>query len=77
MNIDLADVLVHVDETLNESEIAELDDAFRSSDGIVSVHVEKTRPHLFVLEYNPARIHSTEVLNVAKSRGMHAELVGM
>ena len=77
MNIDLADVTIHVDETLDTSALSELDDAFRERDGVVSVHVDEKRPHLFVLEYNPAKVNSQELLKIVKIQGLHAELVGL
>lgn len=77
MNIDLADVTIHVDETLDSSGLSKLDSAFRQKDGVVSVHVDEKRPHLFILEYNPAKLNSQELLQVVTTQGMHAELVGL
>jgi hypothetical protein len=77
MNIDLADVTLHVDETLDTDALADLDSALRGHDGVVSVHVNPDRPHLFILEYNPVKITSQQLLETVKSRGMHAELVGL
>lgn len=77
MNIDLADVTIHVDETLDASGLSELEAAIRQKDGVVSVHVEEKRPHLFVVEYNPQKLNSKELLEVVESQGMHAELVGL
>ena len=77
MNINLADVTIHVDETLDAAALSGLDDAFRERDGVVSVHVDEKRPHLFVLEYNPAKLNSQELLEIVKIQGLHAELVGL
>jgi hypothetical protein len=77
MNIDLADVTVHVDETLDSAGLEKLDTAFRARDGVVSVHVNPAHPHLFILEYNPAKLTSQHLLEIVKSEGMHAELVGL
>lgn len=55
MDIDLADITLHVDETLDSDGLAQLEDAFRVRDGVVSVHNDPKRPHLFVIEYNPER----------------------
>jgi len=77
MNIDLADVTIHVDETLDPSGLTRLDSAFRELDGVVSVHVNENRPHLFVLEYNPEKVNSTDLLEVVQVQGMHAELIGL
>jgi hypothetical protein len=77
MNIDLADVTIHVDETLDPASLSELDTAFRQQDGVISVHVDEKRPHLFVLEYNPVKLTSRDLLQVVTTQGMHAELVGL
>ncbi|MCU7932719.1 MAG: ATP-binding protein [Candidatus Thiodiazotropha sp. (ex Codakia rugifera)] len=77
MNIDLADVTLHVDETLDTDGLAQLEEAFRSRDGVVSVHVDQKRPHLFVLEYNPKRVNSQDLLSITHFQGLHAELIGL
>jgi hypothetical protein len=77
MNIDLADVTLHVDETLDSNALADLDAAIRTIEGVVSVHVNADRPHLLILEYNPAKISSEQLLETVKLRGLHAELVGL
>jgi hypothetical protein len=77
MNIDLADVTLHVDEALDTGRLAELEEAFRQREGVVSVHVNEKRPHLFVLEYNPERVHSKDLLSITRFKGLHAELIGL
>ncbi|MCG7981708.1 MAG: ATP-binding protein [Candidatus Thiodiazotropha lotti] len=77
MNIDLADVTLHVDETLDSDGLADLENTFRSREGVVSVHVDKKRPHLFVLEYNPEMVNSKDLLSITQYQGLHAELIGL
>ena len=77
MNIDLADITLHVDETLDAAGQAQLEQAFRQRDGVVSVHVNPKHAHLFVLEYNPERLNSKDLLKIVEDQGMHAELVGL
>ncbi len=77
MNIDLADVTLHVDETLDSAGLTELETAFRQREGVVSVHVDEKRPHLFVLEYNPKLVHSKDLVKIPEYRGLHAELIGL
>ncbi len=77
MNIDLADVTLHVDETLDSEGLQRLENAFRQREGVVSVHVEKNRPHLFVLEYNPKVVHSKDLVKIPEFQGLHAELIGL
>jgi hypothetical protein len=77
MNIDLADVTLHVDEALDSDGLAELESAFRQREGVVSVHVDEKRPHLFLLEYNPKLVHSKDLIKIPEFRGLHAELIGL
>ncbi|MET0066397.1 MAG: ATP-binding protein [Candidatus Thiodiazotropha sp.] len=77
MNIDLADVTLHIDETLDAGGMADLEEAFRQREGVVSVHVNENRPHLFVLEYNPEMVHSKDLLSITRYKGLHAELIGL
>jgi hypothetical protein len=77
MNIDLADITLHVDETLDKDGLAELEEAFRVRDGVVSVHIDPKRPHLFVIEYNPERVNSQDLLAITHFQGLHAELIGL
>jgi len=77
MNIDLADITLHVDETLDAEGLAKLENAFRQREGVVSVHVEQKHPHLFILEYNPKLVHSKDLLKISEFQGLHAELIGL
>ena len=77
MNIDLADVTLHVDETLDKNGLSELENAFRQREGVVSVHVDERRPHLFVLEYNPQLVNSKDLVKITEFQGLHAELIGL
>jgi hypothetical protein len=77
MNIDLADVTLHVDETLDSQGLNQLEDAFRQREGVVSVHVDEKRPHLFVLEYNPQLVNSKDLVKITEYQGLHAELIGL
>ncbi|MEJ2612639.1 MAG: ATP-binding protein [Candidatus Thiodiazotropha sp.] len=77
MNIDLADVTLHVDETLDAQGLMDIENSFRNREGVISVHVEQKRPHLFILEYNPANVNSKDLLTITKYKGLHAELIGL
>ncbi len=77
MDINLADVTIHVDEALDSSGLSQLDTALRERDGVVSVHVNENHPHLFLVEYNPERLNSKDLLGIVETQGMHAELIGL
>ena len=79
MDINLADVTLHVDEELSEEARDALEDALRRRDGVVSVHFNTNvaHPHLAVVEFNPERVNSKDLLNIVKHQGYHGELVGL
>lgn len=77
MDIQLVDVTLHVDETLDTTGRQDLENALRERDGVVSVHVENNRPHLFLIEYNPDRVAPIELLGIAQANGVHGELIGL
>jgi len=77
MDIQLADVLVHIDENLPKEQRVEVEKQLRRMDGIVSVHNPDDRPHLTLVGFNPVISSSEVILETVKSQGVHAELVGL
>ena len=70
------DVVVHVDETLGEQRRMEIESALESSQGIRWAHFTNGRPHLMVVEYDPAETTSFEILQQVNRQSVRAELVG-
>jgi len=77
MDINLADVTLHVDQTLSEAELEQLEQAFRQRDGVLSFHINPDKPHLLLLEYNPARVQARDLLDILRYQGLKGELVGL
>ena len=77
MDIQLADVVVHIDQTLERERRAEIEEQVRAIDGVVSVHNPDDRPHLAIVEYNPDRTSSAAILSTITVQGVNAELVGL
>ena len=73
----VVDVTLHIDETLDETELLALEQTMRNAAGIVSVgHSDKDR-HLMVVLYNPTETKSINILHSLASQGYHGELVGL
>ena len=73
----LTDVTVHIDETLDDLELSNLENAIRNDRGVVSVgHNEKDK-HLVVVMYNPDEIKGTDILHRVRDQGFHGELIGL
>ncbi len=77
MDINLSDVVIHIDENLGAERRQEIEATLRGIDGVVSVHNPDERPHLTMVEYNPQRTNSQVLLAAVTSAGVHAELVGL
>ena len=77
MEIKLVDVMVHVDESIDKAARVVMEDKVRGLDGVVSVGQHDDKPHLMVIEYNPDKTSSTDILALVKDQGVHAEIIGL
>ena len=77
MDIQLVDVTIHVDKALEATERAGLENKLRDVEGVVSVRNSDERTHLFLVEYNPDKTNSQDLLGVVRGIHGHAELVGL
>ena len=77
MNIQLADVTLHIDKNLNSEQRGTIEESLRALDGVVSIHNPDKTPHLTLVEYDPDVITSHVILGRVTDQGAHAELVGL
>lgn len=77
MDIQLADITLHIKEALDHAERDEMEVQLRGLNGVVSVHNPDSKPHLVVVEYNPERLKSSLILKTVTNGGLHAELIGL
>lgn len=77
MDINLADVTIHIDETLEPDKRHALVDAVREIDGVVGIGYHDDKPHLMIIEYDPGKTSSATLLQAVKAQGVHAELLGL
>jgi len=73
----LADITLHIDETLDAMELSKLEMAIRNDVGIVSVGHSKKDHHLMLVMYNPEETRSVDILHTVSDQGYHGELVGI
>jgi copper chaperone CopZ len=76
-NINLADVTVHIDESIGDEVRVKVENHLRSVEGVTSVHFSKDRPHLLVVTYDPNHAASKKILEAVLGEQLHAELIGM
>ena len=76
MSSTVSDVTVHIDESLNDRELSNLELAIRSDHGVVSVgHNDRDKHIMFVL-YDPEAIQGKDIINRISDQGFHGELIG-
>lgn len=77
MNVDLADITIHLDQAADETGRQRIDEALRKNAAVVSVHFQPGKDHLLVVEYNPAQTKSDDLLSAVQGQGFSAELIGL
>ena len=77
MDIQLADVTIHIDKNLSSEQRGTIEESLRALDGVVSIHNPDKTPHLTLVEYDPDVITSRKILERVTDQGAHAELVGL
>ena len=77
MQDEIANVMVHVNENMDEFALNKLEDAMRGDRGVVSVGHNPNRPHLLLVAYDSAIASSSTFMHQFPERGLHAQLVGL
>ena len=75
--MDLADVTIHINETLTDVGLYGIENRLRELDGVVSVGGHEAGPHLMVVEFNPDKLSTKDILLCVQNAGVHAELIGL
>jgi hypothetical protein len=75
--MNLSDVLIHVNESLNEPQQTALEDALRHIDGVIAPRFNPGTAHLLLVAFNPDVTNSTALLTHVKTLGYTAQLVGV
>ncbi len=76
MDIQMADMAVHIEETLSADGLAALEDKVREQEGVISVLLKPQRPHLMVVEYDPLSASTAAILKRVTDEGLHADMIG-
>jgi hypothetical protein len=77
MSADFNEVLIHLDETVDEDMLGNIEQDIRQDPGIVSVGHRPRQQHLMLVVYDTAVAHGAGILRHFSNRGLHAQLVGM
>lgn len=76
MSDHFADVVVHVNETLDEESLRILEDEMYGKIGVMAVGHHPRHPHLLKVDYDSEVVRPEEFLRPIQQRGLHAQLVG-
>ncbi len=71
-----ADVLVHVNETLDADSLRLLEGEISGNIGVMAVGHHPRHPHLLKVDFDAEIVRPAEFLRPIHRRGLHAQLVG-
>lgn len=77
MNSNMADVTIHIDENVDHDARESIQDRLREMNGVIAASSHDERPHLLVVEYDPERVKSRQLLDTVTASGVHAQLIGL
>ena len=73
----LADILIHVNESLPVAEQDSLEDRLRQVEGVIAPRFSDEKPHLLLVSYDAGVADTTHLLRQVEAGGYTAQLVGM
>ena len=76
-DINVVDVMLHIDNTLDDSVRSAVENELRSINGVISVHMPADKPHLVEVAYNPEAVKATHVAHSIRELAGHVEMVGL
>lgn len=77
METQMADVTIHIDETLEGAKMEDLRDRVLAESGVMAAIFHKEKPHLMIVEFDPFKNSSANLLKTVTKQGVHAQLIGM
>jgi len=72
----IADVMIHIDETLPEVGMCGIADRLCEHPHVVSGCLSPSAHHLILVRYDADAMRASELVQQVRNCGMHAELVG-
>ena len=73
----ITDTIIHISETLSDIDFRDLSDKVYANTGIVSFSRNPHTPRFLMVVYNAARTRSGAILDIVRSQGFKANLVGI
>ncbi len=77
MSANLNEVMLHIDETLDNTALLRLEDEVRREPGVVSVGHRADNAHTLMVVYDSEATRASGLLHTFEARGLHAQVVGL
>lgn len=77
MGANLNEVMLHVDETLDDTALLRLEDEVRREPGVVSVGHRADNAHMIMVVYDSDATRASGLLHNFQERGLHAQVIGL
>lgn len=74
--MDINDVVIHVNESLDPEARHALEDRMRDIDGVISPHFSDRQTHLMIVAYNADRTRMSTLLDEVRHQGYTAQACG-
>lgn len=75
--MNISDVMIHINESLNEQARTALEDSMREVEGVVSPRFNAGKEHLRMVVFDLDKTRAAVLLHRARAAGYTAQLVGM
>jgi len=77
MTTNVADFVLHIDETLPPDQLRTIENHLMQMGGVLTASNRDDKPHLILVTYDPEKVNSHDILVKVENEGIHAELVGL
>jgi hypothetical protein len=74
--MNVSDILIHINESLNEQQRSALEEAVRQIEGVVAPRFNPGKEHLLLVAFNPDITSTATLLTKVQSFGYNAQLIG-
>lgn len=74
--MNVSDILIHINESLNEQQRSALEEAVRQIEGVVAPRFNPGKEHLLLVAFNPDVASTAKLLTKVQSFGYNAQLIG-
>ena len=77
MSSNLNEVMLHLEETLDDDALLQLEEGVRRDTGVVSVGHKPDNAHMIMVVYDSESTRAASLLHTFQERGLHAQVVGL